>query len=230
MYFGYENMASTLLLIIGFLIASGAQLFVTSSYNKYKKVGNKKGLTGFEVARKILDKNGLDKVHIVETRGLLSDHYDPRRKVVRLSTEIFHGDSIASASVAAHEVGHAIQDKEGYLYMKIRSFLVPFVNIGTSLGYIAILIGFITNALNMIDLGIILLSSMILFQIVTLPVEFNASKRAGIELKNEKLLESNELDKSSNMLTAAAFTYVASVLTTMLQLLRLIVLSRDDRR
>lgn len=230
MYFGYENMASTLLLIIGFLIASGAQLFVTSSYNKYKKVGNKKGLTGFEVARKILDKNGLDKVHIVETRGLLSDHYDPRRKVVRLSTEIFHGDSIASASVAAHEVGHAIQDKEGYLYMKIRSFLVPFVNIGTSLGYIAILIGFITNALNMIDLGIILLSSMILFQIVTLPVEFNASKRAGIELKNQKLLESNELDKSSNMLTAAAFTYVASVLTTMLQLLRLIVLSRDDRR
>lgn len=230
MYFGYENITSTLLIIIGFLITFGAQLFVSSSYNKYKRVGNKKGLTGFEVARKILDKNGLDKVHVVETKGMLSDHYDPRRKVVRLSTEIFHGDSIASASVAAHEVGHAVQDKEGYLYMKLRSFLVPFVNIGTRLGYVAILIGFLANIIDMINLGIILLSSMLVFQIVTLPVEFNASKRARTELEKQNLLESNELDKSNNMLMAAALTYVASVLTTLLQILRLIVLSRDNNR
>lgn len=230
MYFGYENLASALLLIIGFLITLGAQLFLNNSYSKYKKEGNKKGLTGFEVARKILDKNGLDKVHVVETKGLLSDHYDPRRKVVRLSTEVFHGDSIASVSVAAHEVGHAIQDKNGYFYMKMRSLLVPFVNAGTKFGYLAILIGFLRNMIDMINLGIALLLGMLIFQIVTLPVEFNASKRAKEELKGQKLLDSNELDKSSNMLMAAALTYVASVLTTLLQILRLVILSRDNNR
>jgi len=230
MYFGYENLASALLLIIGFLITLGAQLFLNNSYSKYKKEGNKKGLTGFEVARKILDKNGLDKVHVVETKGLLSDHYDPRRKVVRLSTEVFHGDSIASVSVAAHEVGHAIQDKNGYFYMKMRSLLVPFVNAGTKFGYLAILIGFLMNMIDMINLGIALLLGMLIFQIVTLPVEFNASKRAKEELKGQKLLDSNELDKSSNMLMAAALTYVASVLTTLLQILRLVILSRDNNR
>jgi Zn-dependent membrane protease YugP len=230
MYFGYENITSMLLIIVGFFITLGAQLFLNNSYGKYKKVGNKKGLTGFEVARKILDENGLDKVYVVEAKGLLSDHYDPRRKVVRLSTEIFHGDSIASVSVAAHEAGHAIQDKEGYFYLKFRSFLVPFVNMGTKLGYFAILIGFITGAINMINLGIILLLSMLLFQIITLPVEFNASKRARLELGNHNLLEPKELDQSSNMLLAAALTYVASVLTTLLQILRLVILSRDRNR
>ena len=180
--YGADNLVTTLLLIISVIISVGASIYVKKSYLKYKNIANKKTITGFEVARKILDVNGLSNVHVVEVKGELTDHYEPRRKTVRLSTNIFHGDSIAAASVAAHEVGHSIQDKNGYMYMKIRSFLVPIVNLCSKLGYFAIIIGLIFEMLNLAYIGMFLLITILVFQLITLPVEFDASKKALAEL------------------------------------------------
>ena len=155
-----------------------AQLYVSSNYKKYKNIKNDKKLTGFEVARKILDKNGLSDLYIVETKGNLTDHYDPKRKTVKLSSEVFHGESIAAMAVAAHECGHAIQDKEGYFFMKVRSFIFPIVSLGTRFAYIVLLIGLIANMMNFIWAGILLVGLGLVFQLVTLPVEFDASRRA----------------------------------------------------
>ena len=221
---------SQLLIFAGIAISLCAQIYVSSSYKKYKKISSKKGLSGFEVAQKILENNGLDNIYVTEVRGTLSDHYDPNRKVIRLSTEVFHGDSIASASVAAHEVGHAIQDKEGYSFMRFRALMFPLVRISSYGGYIAILIGFIFGLLDLIWLGIAMEIIILLFQLITLPVEFDASNRAKKELKKLNILTEKELNSSSSMLTAAALTYVASVLTTMLQILRLILLVNGRRR
>lgn len=218
------------LIFLSILITLAAQMFVNVSYSKYKKVQNSKGLTGAEVAREILDKHGLSNVYVTETQGMLSDHYDPRRKVIRLSHDIYEGTTIASLSVAAHEVGHAIQDKEGYSFMRFRSNLVPLVNMSSKAGYFSILIGILFNYPNLIWLGVSLEIIILLFQLVTLPVEFNASKRALQELEENRYLSSGELKGSKRMLTAAAFTYVASVLTALIQIFRLILMarSRDD--
>ncbi|MGI6309103.1 MAG: zinc metallopeptidase [Bacilli bacterium] len=227
MYLGYESPTTLLLLVLGLATTIIAQVFVKNTYNKYRVVGNKKGLTGFEVARKILDKKGLTAVHVVEVKGLLTDHYDPRRKVVRLSTENFHGDSIASVSVAAHEVGHALQHKEGYIFMSLRSFIFPLASLGSRLGYFAVLIGFIFSWLELITIGVVLLISIILFELVTLPVEYDASAKAKKNLEGNKLLDKEEIKKANNMLNAAALTYVAAVATSLLQILRLILMARD---
>lgn len=212
-----------ILIFIGLGISLLAQIIVTSSYSKYKKIQNNKNITGFEVARKILDKNGLQDIMILETKGNLSDHYDPTRKVIKLSTDIYHGTSIASSSVAAHECGHAIQDKVGYKPMRIRSKIVPTVNLCTKLGYIAIAIGALFSY-QLIEIGIILLATILVFELITLPVEFNASKRALQELDKLKLIETKEKVKSKSMLSAAAFTYVASLITSFLQILRLVLM------
>ena len=228
-YYGYDP--TYILVIIGFLITLIAQIFVNSSYKKYKKVNVKSGLKGFEVARKMLDNNGLTNVKIEEVKGELTDHYDPSSKVVRLSTDIYHGSTIASSSVAAHECGHAIQDKEGYFFLRLRANLVPLVNISSKLGYFAILIGLIFGFLNLAWIGIFLELAILLFQLITLPVEFNASKRANEFLNKEALIEKNEQEGSKSMLNAAAMTYVASVISTILEIFRLILIvaSRDDR-
>ena len=228
-YYGYDP--TYILVIIGFLITLIAQIFVNSSYKKYKKVNVKSGLKGFEVARKMLDSNGLTNVMIEEVKGELTDHYDPSSKVVRLSTDIYHGSTIASSSVAAHECGHAMQDKEGYFFLRLRANLVPLVNISSKLGYFAILIGLIFGFLNLAWIGIFLELAILLFQLITLPVEFNASKRANEFLKKEALIENNEQEGSKSMLNAAAMTYVASVISTILEIFRLILIvaSRDDR-
>ena len=218
-----------MLLIIGFIISLGAQGYVSASYNKYKKIQNKKGISGFEVARKILDENGLSNVYVTEVNGNLSDHYDPSRKVVRLSSEIFHGTTIASASVAAHEVGHAIQDKEKYSFMKFRSTIFPLVHFASYGGYIAILIGIIFGMMDFIWVGIGLELTILLFQIITLPVEFNASSRAKNKLKKYNILDDKEIEESNIMLRAAALTYVASVVTTLLQILRLVIMFTGRR-
>jgi len=215
---------------LGFMITLIAQMYVTSSYNKYKNYDTKKKMTGFDTARKILDSNGLKDVTIVETKGNLTDHYDPKRKVVRLSTEIYHGISIASVSVAAHECGHAIQDKENYSFLKFRNTIVPFVNFSTKIGYLVIIIGIIFSLKKIAIIGLILLLAMLLFQLVTLPVEFNASKRAKKLLLDLNIVTDYELDESKTMLNAAALTYVAALVTTLLQILRLalIVARRTD--
>jgi len=206
-----------------------AQINISVSYSKYKKINNSKGLSGFEVARKILDANGLEDVYVVETSGNLSDHYDPSRKVIKLSKDIFNGDTIAAASVAAHECGHAIQDKDNYTFMRIRSFLVPVVNLASSFSWIVIFIGLMSEALNIFMFGIGLISIGLVFQLITLPVEFDASKRARKELEKLKLIGSGEEVGVAKMLNSAAMTYVASVLTSVLEIIRLIAIF-DDRR
>lgn len=231
-YYGYGFDYTYILVIVGFLITLGAQIFVKSSYSKYKKIETKSRLDGFEVARRILDSNGLNNIDIVEVQGELSDHYDPKRKVVRLSSDIFHGSTVAAASVAAHECGHAVQDKENYFFLRFRSALVPFANISSHVGYIAIVIGLIFGYMKLAWIGIALEMVILLFQIITLPVEFNASSRAAKFLAKEALIEKTEQVGSRKMLNAAALTYVASVLSTLLSILRLvlIVAGRDDRR
>ena len=206
-----------------------AQINISVSYSKYKKINNSKGLSGFEVARKILDANGLEDIYVVETSGNLSDHYDPSRKVIKLSKDIFNGDTIAAASVAAHEGGHAIQDKDNYTFMRIRSFLVPVVNLASSFSWIVIFIGLMSEALNIFMFGIGLISIGLVFQLITLPVEFDASKRAKKELEKLKLIGSGEEVGVAKMLNSAAMTYVASVLTSVLEIIRLIAIF-DDRR
>jgi len=218
------------LIIVGFIITLFAQIYVQSSYTKYSKVKNKKGISGSEVAREILKANGLDNIYVVETKGILSDHYDPSAKVIRLSKDIYNGESIAAASVAAHEVGHAIQHKEGYGFLKFRSMLLPLANIGNKFGYFAIMIGLIFNFLDLAFVGLFLLLFILAFQLVTLPVEFDASKRAGVSLDKMQILYADEMPKSKKMLRAAAYTYVASLVTTLLEVFRmfLIVNSRRD--
>ena len=231
-YYGYGFDYTYILVIIGFLITLGAQIFVKSSYSKYKKVETKSKLDGFEVARRILDANGLSNIDVVEVPGELTDHYDPKRKVVRLSTDIFHGATVASSSVAAHECGHAVQDKEGYLFLRFRSSMVPIANISSKVGYIAVVLGLIFGYMKLAWIGIALEMIILLFQIITLPVEFNASSRAAKFLAKEALIEKNEQVGSKKMLNAAALTYVASVLSTLLSVLRLVLIvsGRDNRR
>jgi len=228
----YDYIINYGLPILGFVITFVAQMFITSNYSKYKQVDTKSNKHGYEVARQILDKNGLHNIKVEQVSGNLTDHYDPTSKVVRLSSDIYSGTSIASVSVAAHECGHAIQDKDNYTPMKIRAKIVPIVNFSTKIGYLVIVIGLIFNALNLATIGLILLLSMLLFQLVTLPVEFDASKRGKKELKALSILDNDEHRGVSRMLKAAAFTYVAGVLSTLLQILRLalIILSRRNRR
>ena len=217
-----------ILIIIIILVPLLAEIGVKSNYKKYLKVNNTKKLTGQEVARQILDKNGLQNVYVVATSGYLSDHYDPTRKTVRLSKEVFEGETVASMSIAAHECGHAIQDKEGYLFFKIRSAIVPVVNIATSISYYIILIGFALQMLKLVYLGIGFTSMGLLFQIVTLPVEFNASSRAKKQIKKMKLASKSEEDGVKKMLWSAALTYVAGVLASAMQIIRLILVSRRN--
>lgn len=220
---------NNLLIILAFSITFISQIIVSSSYSKYKKKLNNKDQNGYDVARKILDKNGLEDIMILETKGNLTDHYDPTKKVIKLSTDIYHGSSIASVSVAAHECGHAIQDKDNYKPMRIRSKLVPTVNICTRIGYLAILIGIIFSY-TLIEIGIILLLSMLVFQLITLPVEFNASKRALIQLEDLNLIDKEEKKSTQKMLSAAAFTYVAALLSTLLEILRYVLIFADRDR
>jgi hypothetical protein len=219
-----EDYRTLTLMILSIIITLVAQAFVSGAYSKYKRVKSKCGLSGSEIARKVLDKNGLKDVYVVETRGMLSDHYDPRRKVIRLSSDVFHKESIASVAVAAHEVGHAIQDKEGYSFMRIRAAILPIVNVGSMLGYFAIFVGFFAGLLDLVWVGIVMLLGTLFFQILTLPIEFNASKRASKELST--FIDSDEQKMAKNMLMAAAMTYVASLATTLIQILRLVLMAQ----
>lgn len=220
----------TILILIGVLISGLSQAFISITYSKYKKINNKKLISGSETARKILKANGLDKIYVVETQGYLTDHYDPRAKVIRLSKDIYNGETLAAASVAAHEVGHAIQDKENYKFMKVRSSLVPLTNIGSKFGYLVIIAGILMNIMGLVYLGLILFGSILLFQLVTLPVEFNASNRAKKNLEKLGILTNSELKSASKVLGAAAFTYVASFITTLIEMMRFVLVANNRRR
>lgn len=218
------------LIILSAIIVFAAQFKINATYKKYREVKNSKELSGQEVARQILDANNLQDLYIVETKGELTDHYDPKRRVIRLSTSIFHDTSIASIAVAAHECGHAIQDKEGYTFMKIRSMLVPFVNLVSGLGYFGLVIALIGGLTGYLKISILILVASLVFQLVTLPVEFDASKRGLEHLQSLNLIGEEEHIEANEMLSAAAMTYVASLISTLLDILRLVILlgSRKD--
>ena len=204
-----------------------AQSAITSSYNKYSKVPNSRNLSGKEVARMILDRNGLNNVTIGQISGNLTDHYNPSKKNINLSESIYSGKSISSVSVAAHECGHAIQDKESYSFLRFRTALVPVVNFTSRIASILLIVGFAAEILNVVYIGIALLCIGLLFQFITLPVEFDASRRGKKQLQALGLIEKKDVSGANKVLKAAAFTYVAGFLSTALQILRLVLISRN---
>ncbi len=216
--------------MLALIITLSAQGFVSASYSKFKGVKSNKRIKGQEAARIILDNNNLENINMVEVVGTLTDHYDPENKEIRLSSDIYNGTSIASVAVAAHECGHAIQDKEEYAFLHLRSSIIPLVNFASYAGYFAILLGCFFGSLGLIWLGIFAEVIILLFQLITLPVEVNASRRAIKEIENNNLLDDKEIPSGKTMLTAAALTYVASILSTILEILRLILIfgRRDD--
>ena len=211
-------------LAIIILIPIYAQLKVKSTYKKYSQVSASSRMTGAETARAILDQNGLYNVRVEETHGVLSDHYDPRDKTVRLSTDNYHGHSVAGVAVAAHEVGHAIQDKEGYAFLRVRHALVPVANFGSNVSWILILIGIFANLSGFLLAGIVFMVAAVLFQIVTLPVEFNASSRAMDQVVSLGVIRNDEERETRKVLNAAAMTYVAAALVAVLELVRLLLM------
>lgn len=216
-----------LMLLIIIFLPIIAQLKIKGTYNKYMKVKNESELTGAEAAKMILKKNGLSNVNVYETSGTLTDYYDPKKKMVVLSSDIYNSKSVSSVAVAAHECGHAIQDKENYKFLRFRSALVPIVNFTSRIASIFIIFGFIFEALDLLDVGIICLLVGLLFQLVTLPVEFNASTRAKDQLEICGIVSNKEKSGVKQVLSAAAFTYVAGFIAEALQILRLVLISRN---
>ena len=219
-----------ILVLAGFVLAMIAQFGVKGTFSKYADVYSQRGYTAAQVARQILDRNGLTNVRIEHTSGELTDHFDPRSNVVRLSDSTYSSTSVASIGVAAHECGHAVQYAVGYVPIKIRNSIVPVVNIGNSISLPLFFIGLILGIPSIAYLGVILFSLVLLFQLVTLPVEFNASRRALKILDENNMLFDDELKGAKKVLSAAAMTYVAAVVSTALQLLRLILLAGSRRR
>lgn len=229
MFFGLFDW-TILLVIPGFIISVWAQIKVSTTFNKYSKMTTARGLSGYAAARQILDANGLYNVKIEQIRGELTDHYDPRANVIRLSESVYHATSPAAIGVAAHEAGHAIQYATGYSPIKVRAKLVPITNIGSMLSMPIFIIGLIFAFPLLTNVGIILYSLVALFQLVTLPVEFDASSRAMSVLQSSGMLNDDELAASNKVLSAAAMTYVAALLTSLLTLLRLLLLANGRRR
>lgn len=227
-YYGGGYYSSWIIFVLpAMLFAFYAQLKISSAFNKYSRVSSGTGYTGAQIARMILDRNGLYDVRVEQVGGKLTDHYDPRTKVVRLSNSIYGGNSIASMSVAAHEVGHAIQHAEGYFPLILRNNIAPIASIGSRLVWIFIFIGFAISPF-FIELGIALFLSVVLFQIVTLPVEFNASRRALVQLENG-IMTRDKIKPAKEVLKAAALTYVAATLVAIGELLRLLAITNRRR-
>lgn len=219
-----------ILVIIGFIICSIASLNVNKTYKKFSKFSNGRGLTSQDVARMILQNAGITDVKIERVRGSLTDHYSPTEKVLRLSDSVYNSTSVAAIGVAAHECGHAIQHKENYFPLKLRALSVPLARFGSLLSWPIIIIGLIIGYVGLARIGVYLFSFVVLFQLITLPVEFNASKRALTTLENNNILIGGELKGATKVLKAAAMTYVASLMSSILQLLRLLLLTKGNGR
>ena len=216
------------LLLIMFILPIVAHINVTATFNKYKKVRNSRGLTADQVARQILDSNGLFYIRVEHVSGNLTDHFDPTANVVRLSDSVYGQTSVAAIGVAAHECGHACQHAEEYAPIQIRTAIVPVVNICSRFWYLAFIIGVLLfeSMPSLIYVGIIMFAAVVLFQLVTLPVELDASGRALKTLENDSILEADEVPHAKKVLTAAAFTYVAALITSIMQLLRLLAAAK----
>lgn len=213
-----------ILLIPAILFAAFAQSKINSTFNTFLKVRNSNGYTGLQVARSILDKRGLQNIPIELINGNLTDHYDPRKKILRLSNAVYNGNSLASVGVAAHECGHAVQHQEEYAPLAIRNTIAPIASIGSRLSWILVIAGFIFGWLQLIDLGILFFSIAVIFQLITLPVEYNASGRAIAMLTEYDLVIEDEIGPVKKVLSAAALTYLAATIVAVMQLVRLLLL------
>lgn len=237
--YGYYFDPTYILVLIGAVLCIAASRMVNSTYHKYARVRARRGMTGAEAASRILQMSGINDVQIQHVSGELTDHYDPSKKVLRLSDTVYDSQSVAAIGVAAHECGHALQHKEGYFPLKFRSALVPAANIGSKLGLPLVILGLVLGVgfdlpgggyFSLAQIGIWVFSLAVLFQVVTLPVEFNASGRALKMLGSYGIMTDDEVDDCKHVLGAAALTYVAAAASSILQLLRLIILSGNRRR
>ena len=219
-----------IIILLALGVVSLSQLILRNTYSKYKEEGIATNLTGKEVAERILKQNGLDDIDVVEIYGELSDNFNNSKRRISLSHDIYSGRTVASCAVAAHECGHACQYKTGYVPIKIRNMLVPIVNLGNTLGYIVIAISLAASLTKLFTIGIILISLALVFQLVTLPCEFDASRRANKMLLEYGLITDEEQRGTKKMLKAAAFTYVAGLMSSILQVLRLVYLFSGRRR
>ncbi len=224
---GYDF--ATFLLFVAIIISLISSVMVNTTFKKYDKVHSQRGYRGCDLARYILDANGLQYVRVESVGGNLTDHYDPEAKCVRLSQSTYNSTSIAALGVVAHECGHAVQDAEEYAPIKIRNSILPVANIGNRVSWILLFIGIVLSLFELCYVGIILFSAVVAFQLITLPVEFNASGRALETLENFSILSDDELSGSKKVLTAAAMTYVAALLVSLMQLLRMIALANRKR-
>ncbi len=230
-YYGYYFDPTYFLVIIGLLLCVAASAMVQSTYKKYSKVRAMSGLTGMQAAERILRANNINDVSIEQVGGNLTDHYDPKKKVLRLSDGVYNSNSVSAIGVAAHECGHAIQHSQGYGPLILRSILVPVTNIGSHLAFPCILLGIIISAFRiLVPIGIVLFGLTVVFSLVTLPVELNASRRAMAVLGEQGILYDDELKGARKVLTATAMTYVASAVAAILQLLRLWLLYGNRNR
>ena len=229
LYYGFGVDWTLFLVLPGILLAMVAQYRVKSVYNRYQKVQAGNGLSAQGVARQLLDKAGLD-IPIDEVPGQLSDHYNPRSRSLGLSAGVSQSGSVAAIGVAAHEVGHAVQHAEGYWPFTLRNAIYPVVNIASQLAIPLLLLGLVLELFGLISIALVMYSSAIIFQVVTLPVEFNASRRAKAMLAAEGILSNAELEQAGKVLNAAALTYVASLLLSILQLMRLMAMAGRRRR
>lgn len=229
--FLYRNPGIAYFLMIAAVIFSYAmQALVNSTFKKYSSVNSRRGMPAHVIARQILDSYGLYNVTVVKIDGRLSDHYDPRKNVVALSDSTFFSTSVAAIGVAAHEVGHAVQHNTGYLPIKIRSFFVPIAQFGSKSWILFFFLGMFFSLPFLLEIGIVLFAFVVLFQLVTLPVEFNASRRALNTIESQFLLEKDEMQGARKTLSAAAMTYIAGLMVAVTQLLRLLVIANGRRR
>lgn len=225
----YYDSYYLVLVLPAILIAMAAQIMVKTTFRRYASVFSRRGQTAAQVARRILDDNGLQAVRLERVSGDLTDHYDPKANVIRLSDSVYNSASVASIGVAAHEAGHAVQHAVGYVPIKLRNAVLPVANIGSAAAMPIIVIGLLLSFEPLVSIGILLFSALVLFQLVTLPVEFNASRRALATLRDSHILEGKELSGARRVLSAAAMTYVAAVLVSAMQLLRLVLLTNRRR-
>ena len=231
MLWGFVDVTYLIFIVPAAIIAIWAQVRVKSTYSRYGQMLNREGLTGAQAARLILDRNGLQHIRIERVSGSLTDHYSPKENVIRLSDSTYNAPTIGAVGVAAHEAGHAVQYDVGYFPIRLRNGIIPICQIGSQLSWPLFLLGMIFQSGLLLDIGILLFCIATLFQLITLPVEFNASRRAMETLEGEGILAADELGGARKVLSAAAMTYVAALVTALAHLLRMLVLrNRNDRR
>lgn len=229
MYWYYDEYY-LLLVLPAVILAMAAQAIVSSAYGRFSKVMTKRAITGAEVAQQILYSNGVRGVRVEPAAGRLTDHYDPRSNVIRLSEGVYYSTSVSAAGIAAHEAGHAVQYAEGYGPIKLRAAIIPVTQFGSSITMPLIIIGLLFSMPILVNLGLLFFALAIVFQVITLPVEFNASSRAIRALEGSGMFEYDEIDKAKKVLNAAAMTYLASLAVSLAQFIRLFMLGRSRRR